>query len=96
MDYSLEFSTIVPAKLRNLGLQVVRIDSTTSDPLKPPEGLNTGAPQGWVLSTLLYSLYTHDCKATHSSNKFTDNTKVMDLITSDDETTYRDEVRSKV
>ncbi|KAI3374141.1 hypothetical protein L3Q82_005996 [Scortum barcoo] len=74
-------------KLRDLGLnsalcdwilnfltgrpQAVRMGSTTSSTLT----LNTGAPQGCVLSPLLYSLFTHDCVATHSSNtiiKFAD------------------------
>ncbi|KAI3367953.1 hypothetical protein L3Q82_026780, partial [Scortum barcoo] len=61
--------------------------------------LNTGAPQGCVLSPLLYSLFTHDCVATHSSNtivKFADgpvDTTVLGLITGNDEAAYR-EVRA--
>ncbi len=104
-------NTIVPAilvaKLQTLGLnrsmcswildfltgrsQVVRMGNNTSSPLI----LNTGAPQGCVLSPLLYSLYTHDCTATHSSNvivKFADDTTVIGLITDNDETAYREEV----
>ncbi len=111
VDYSSAFNTIVPAtlvaKLQTLGLnrslcswildfltdrsQVVRMGNNTSSPLI----LNTGAPQGCVLSPLLYSLYTHDCTATHSSNiivKFADDTAVIDLITDNDEKAYIDEV----
>ncbi len=111
MDYSSAFNTIVPAtlvaKLQTLGLnrslcswildfltgrsQVVRMGNNTSSPLI----LNTGAPQGCVLSPLLYSLYTHDCTAAHSSNvivKFADDTTVIGLITDNDETAYREEV----
>ncbi len=111
VDYSSAFNTIVPAtlvvKLQTLGLnrslcswildfltgrsQVVRMGNNTSSPLT----LNTGAPQGCVLSPLLYSLYTHDCTATHSSNvivKFADDTTVIGLITDNDETAYRAEV----
>ncbi len=97
--------TLVPAtlvaKLQTLGLnrslcswildfltgrsQVVRMGNNTSSPLI----LNTSAPQGCVLSPLLYSIYTHDCTATHSSNvivKFADDTTVIGLITDNDET----------
>ncbi|KAI3357949.1 hypothetical protein L3Q82_016327, partial [Scortum barcoo] len=112
IDYSSAFNTIVPSKLvtklRDLGLnsalcdwilnfltgrpQAVRMGSTTSSTLT----LNTSAPQGCVLSPLLYSLFTHDYVATNSSNtivKFADDTTVIGLITGDDETAYR-EVRA--
>ena len=74
---------------------MVRVGNTTSATLI----LNTGAPQGWVLSPLsplLYSLFTHDCTIGHNSNtiiKFADDTTVVGLITDNDETAYREEVR---
>ena len=94
IGYSLVFNTIVPSKLitklRILGLntslcnwilyfltghsQVARVGSNTSATLI----LNTGAPQGCVLSPLLYSLFTHDCMARHDSNT---------IITFSDDTT---------
>uniref|UniRef100_A0A4W5LD23 Reverse transcriptase domain-containing protein n=1 Tax=Hucho hucho TaxID=62062 RepID=A0A4W5LD23_9TELE len=107
IDYSSAFNTIVPSKLitklRILGLntslcnwildfQVVRVGSNTSATLI----LDIGAPQGCVLSPLLYSLFTHDCMARHDSNtliKFADDTTVVGLITDNDETAYREEVR---
>ena len=58
--------------------------------------LNTAAPQGCVVSPLLYSLFTHDCLATHVSNliiKFANDTTVVGLITNNYETAYR-EVRA--
>ncbi len=73
--------------------QVVRIGSNISSPLT----LNTGAPQGCVLSPLLYSLYTHDCVAANSSNiiiKFADDTTVVGLIIDDAESAYREEVHT--
>ncbi len=53
-------------------------------------------PSGLLLSYLLYSLFTYDCVATYSSNtivKFADDTTVIGLITVNDETAYRQEVR---
>jgi hypothetical protein len=50
-----------------------------------------------VISPLLYALFTHDCVATHTSNsiiKFADDTTVGGLITNNDETAYREEVRA--
>ena len=111
IDYSSAFNTVVPnrlaTKLHDLGLnpsmcawildsltarpQVVRAEGHTSHPLV----LNIGVPQGCVLSSLLYSLYTHDCAARHNSNtivKFADNTVVVGLITNNDKRAYLQEV----
>lgn len=113
IDYSSAFNTIIPSKLipklLDLGLetsnsgwifdfltgrpQVVRIGSHTSSSLI----LNTGTPQGCVLSPLLYSLFMHDCTAKHSSNiilKFADDTAILDLITDNNEMAYREEVKA--
>lgn len=57
--------------------------------------LSTGVPQGCVLSPQLYTLYTLDCVATHSSNsivKFADDTVVLCLISNNDETAYMKEM----
>ena len=44
----------------------------------------------------MYTLFTQDCTAMHDSNtiiKFADDTTVVGLITNNDETAYREEVR---
>ena len=99
IDYSSAFHTIVPTKLitklRTLGLntslcnwildfpkghpQMVKVGNNASATLI----LNTGAPQGCVLSPLLCSLFTHDCVAKHDSNtiiKFADDTTMRQPI----------------
>jgi hypothetical protein len=71
---------------------VVRDGNNTSATLI----LNTGAPQGCVLSPLLYYLLIHDCVAKHDSNtiiKFAGDTTVVGLITDNDETAYREEAK---
>ncbi len=111
IDFSSAFNTIIPQqlihKLVQLGLntslcnwlldfltgrpQAVRVGSNTSSTIT----LNTGAPQGCVLSPLLFTLLTHDCTPTHNSNrfiKFADDTTVVGLISNRDETNYRSEV----
>jgi hypothetical protein len=78
--------------LCNWVLDFLKVGNNTSTSLI----LNTGAPQGCLLSPLLYSLFTHDCVATHASNsiiKFADNTTVLGLTTNNDETAYKDERR---
>lgn len=111
IDFSSAFNTIIPQqlsqKLLQLGLntslcnwlldfltgrpQAVWAGSNTSSTIT----LNTGAPQGCVLSPILFTLFTHDCAPSHNSNlfiKFADDTTVVGLINKNDEENYRSEV----
>ena len=115
IDFSSAFNTIIPSKLfdklLNMSLepsichwlldflldrpQRVKFNGLFSDVLV----LNTGAPQGCVLSPLLYSLFTNDCASTHDSVKmckFADDTTVAGLITNGDESTYQTQVSELV
>ena len=62
--------------------------------------LNTGAPQGCVLSPKLYSIFTFDCKITTDSAsliiKFADDTTVTGFINNSDETKYINQVNNIV
>ncbi|KAK3553651.1 hypothetical protein QTP70_006859 [Hemibagrus guttatus] len=103
-DFSSAFNTIIPQhlieKLSLLGLntslcnwildfltgrpQSVRIRNSFSSTTI----LSTGAPQGCVLSPLLFTLLTHDCAAMHSLNhivKFANDTTMVGLISKNDE-----------
>ncbi|KAK3521353.1 hypothetical protein QTP70_003447 [Hemibagrus guttatus] len=112
IDFSSAFNKIIPQhlieKLSLLGLdtslckcildfltgraQSVRIWNSLSSTTT----LSTGAPQGCVLSPLLFTLLTHNCAAMHSSNhivKFADDMTVVGLISKNDESAYRGEVQ---
>ncbi|KAK3508050.1 hypothetical protein QTP70_011707 [Hemibagrus guttatus] len=115
IDYSSAFNTVIPYKLTHklfaLGLhpslcdwlldfltgrpQSVRIGNRTSATITT----NIGTPQRCVLSPILYTLFTHDCIASHKDNiilKFADDTAVIGWITGGDEAAYRREVASLV
>ena len=76
--------------------QQVRIGNTLSEVLVT----NTGAPQGCVLSPVLFTTYTADCRAKDSIHniqiKFADDTSLSGLIENGDEKSYREAVEELV
>ncbi|XP_058501411.1 protein FAM169B-like [Solea solea] len=112
LDFSSAFNTIIPQelvhKLGPLGLntplcnwlldfltdrtQSVRVGNNTSSVIS----LSTGSPQGCVLSPLLFTLMTHDCRPRYNTNhilKYADDTTVVGLIQDNNKLAYREEVK---
>jgi len=108
VDFSSAFNTMRPStlhkKLQQMGVdeslcawinnylrerpQRVRVGSTLSDTTVT----NIGAPQGCVLSPVLFIIYTNDHRGRepHSfNNKYADDAALVGLITNKDESEYR-------
>lgn len=115
IDFSSAFNRVIPQhlvnKLSEIGIstplcnwlldfltdrpQMVRVGKNSSETTI----MNTGVPQGCVLSPLLFTLMTHDCSAKHNPNhiiKFADDTTVVGLISHDDDSAYREEVQQLI
>ncbi len=86
VDFSSDFNTIIPDTLQNKLTQLsipTSICQWINSFLTDRHTISTGAPQGCVLSPLLFSLYTNDCTSKDPSVKllkFSDDTTLIGLI----------------
>ena len=71
--------------------QYVKINNTISNMIT----VNTGAPQGCVLSPTLYTMYTNDFRVINSDTKmlkFADDTAIQGLMSTKSDVSYFDEI----
>ncbi|KAM9834826.1 uncharacterized protein ACBT44_014138 [Syngnathus typhle] len=95
-------TTATYLQTRQAGPQYLPLQLATGLPLSEASGstcwrqyLRQHHVEHTLLSPLLFTLLTHDCTATYSSNrvlKYADDTTLVGLITEGDETQYRSEV----
>ena len=77
--------------LSNRLCKYVNFNGTLSDVIE----INTGAPQGCVLSAVLFIIYTADCRSSskHVIVKYADDTVIIGLISNEDDVeTYTQEI----
>lgn len=113
VDFSSAFNTIQPhilmKKLMDMGVnsnlilwiheflsnrpQYVKFNGIKSKVIV----INTGAPQGCVLSAILFTIYTSDCRSSSEHTiiiKYADDTVIIGLISKDDDSKYKEEVEN--
>ena len=115
VEFSSAFNTIIPVKLFDklvsLNVHPAICHWTLNFLLHRPQSvkvnnslskhviLNTGAPQGCVLSPFLFTLFTNDCVSGNQSVrvvKFSDNATVIGCVNNANESVYREEVQRLV
>ena len=92
----LDFLTCRPQYVKMRNVKYSKDDKLTESVMSNITHTNTGAPQGAVLSPILFTTYTNDCQLSLRDThliKFADDSTVQGLISSDeDETNYRDAI----
>ena len=66
---------------------VAHNDITNTHCFSDTRTINTGTPQGTVISPFIFTLYTNDCRSTHEEQrtiKFSDDTAVVDFTESEE------------
>ena len=111
IDFSSAFNTLKPDILRTLNLspilckfildfltnreQRVRINDILSSVLS----ISTGAPQGCVLSAILFIIYTNELRSRFRNClliKYADDTVIVGLISNNDESEYNEQISEVV